>query len=76
MREKTERESEELCAPSESGYPSEQTGTASTTGPSEAAAPERIARIRETLHPTRSGYCAEPIDIDDARFLLSIVERS
>ena len=30
----------------------------------------RLARIRETLHPTRVGYCAEPLDIDDARWLL------
>ena len=35
----------------------------------------RLARIREQLHPTRPGYCAEPIDIEDARWLLAEVDR-
>jgi hypothetical protein len=30
----------------------------------------RIAEIRERLYPTRAGYCAEPLDVDEARFLL------
>lgn len=36
---------------------------------------ERLARIRELLHPTDETYCAEPIDTDDARWLLAEVER-
>ncbi len=32
---------------------------------------DRIARIRETLHPTRRHYCAEPISIEDAQWLLA-----
>lgn len=35
----------------------------------------RLQRIRETLYPTRDGYCSEPIDIDDARWLLAEVDR-
>jgi hypothetical protein len=31
---------------------------------------ERLIVIRETLHPTRSGYCAEPLDIEDSCWLL------
>lgn len=34
----------------------------------------RLAVIRETLFPTRQGYEAEPLDIDDARWLLANVE--
>lgn len=29
-----------------------------------------LERIRETLHPTRPSYCAEPLSIEDARWLL------
>ncbi len=36
--------------------------------PDEAAA--KLARIRRTLYPEDSTYCAEPLDIDDARWLL------
>lgn len=36
---------------------------------------DRLAIIRERLHPTRAGYCAEPIDIEDARWLLAEVDR-
>ena len=35
----------------------------------------RLAGIREKLHPTRAGYCAEPLDIDEARWLLAEVDR-
>lgn len=30
----------------------------------------RLARIRETLCPTLEGYSAEPLDIEDAKWLL------
>ncbi len=36
---------------------------------------EPLLRIRELLHPTDTTYCAEPIDIEDARWLLAEVER-
>jgi len=36
--------------------------------PSEAGR-DRLLRIKETLFPTRRGYCAEPLDIDDARWM-------
>ena len=36
--------------------------------------PARLARLRETLYPSDTTYCAEPIDIEDARFLLELVE--
>jgi len=31
----------------------------------------RLEAIRETLHPTRRGYTAEPLDVDDAQWLLA-----
>jgi uncharacterized protein DUF551 len=33
-----------------------------------------MATIREKLYPTRRGYCAEPLDIDEARWLLMQLE--
>lgn len=34
----------------------------------------QLARIREILHPTDETYEAEPLDIEDARWLLAEVD--
>lgn len=47
------------------------------TDPALPSLETRRREIREKLYPTREGYCAEPIDIDDARFLLdALTEQS
>lgn len=42
-----------------------------TTGPPTRTFTSQLHRIRETLNPSDPSYCAELLDIEDARYLLA-----